>query len=31
LLVTRSRNGVMVYSDHMNANHEVMEHVLMTG
>ncbi|MEY4754180.1 MAG: hypothetical protein RJA44_1855 [Pseudomonadota bacterium] len=27
----RQRNGVVVYSDHMNAYHEVMEHVLKDG
>ena len=27
----RQRNGVVVYSDHMNAYHEAMEHVLTKG
>lgn len=31
LAALRQRNGVVVYSDHMNAYHAVMEHVLTEG
>lgn len=31
LAALRQRNGVVVYSDHMNAFHEVMEHVVVDG